>query len=223
MNNLLPLILFFASIFFSVAYLVEMKAFSYRKEERYLLRNSFPPEFHRVMKLPVRILVMATLFLSVFASIWGISVYLFSMESLYFMLVAIGYLIGSASLFLTHVTSLENYKLHIIFALVALVFYAFPSILVGLSFIIGEGAIALDGSMNLVITIVIGVIGFIAFLLLFNPKLALWAKMEKSEDNGKTIYVRPKINFLCVYEWMAVIETALIDLLFAINILVTNP
>lgn len=41
--------------------------------------------------------------------------------------------------------------------------------------------------------------------------------LEKSEENGKTIYVRPKNSILAIYEWMFIFAHGLNMILLAIN------
>lgn len=68
---------------------------------------------------------------------------------------------------------------------------------------------------------VVGWIGFafgmIGALPMMNPKLNEWDRLEKTEVNGATIYVRPKINHLSTYMWGCMILVGLFHLLLIIN------
>lgn len=222
MENLFSLVLLYIAVFFYLSYLVSMKALTMKKEEKILFRNSFPVELHRVIKKPVRIFEIGILFVASFLSIWSLSMYLFSLQSLYLGIVCGGMILSFIGVFFSHIIPLDYYKFHIITALVGFVFYSFSTILLGLSAIV-PGAITLDGCFNIGISIVIGVLGFLVFLSLFNPKLMNWAKMDKTEVDGTTIYVKPKRNYLAIYEWMMIVLHIVSLLLLSINIIVTNP
>lgn len=71
--------------------------------------------------------------------------------------------------------------------------------------------------MNSVIAWIGFALAIISAIPLINPKLNDWYKLEKTEVDGATIYVRPKINWLATYIWGAFIATALFQLLFGIN------
>lgn len=68
---------------------------------------------------------------------------------------------------------------------------------------------------------VIGWIGFALGMLgaipLLNPKLMDWYKMEKTEVDGTTVYVRPKVNHLATYIWGCFVLVCLLHILLIIN------
>lgn len=69
--------------------------------------------------------------------------------------------------------------------------------------------------------IIIGWI-FLAFSLLslvqlLNPKLKDWGMMEKTEVNGATIYVRPRVNWLAFSLWSTYLLVVIYQVLFIAN------
>ena len=123
-------------------------------------------------------------------------------------------------LYISNILPLNYYKSHLIFSILAFFFFATASFLTGLiPFVSGS---TLETFYNKPIQFIIGAIGLICFASLINPKLANWAKMEKTEVNGKVIYVRPRINFYALYEWIYLILMAVVSLLLFINMFVSG-
>jgi hypothetical protein len=46
--------------------------------------------------------------------------------------------------------------------------------------------------------------------------------MDKAEENGKVIYVKPKVNWFAFYEWIFFVMENLTGIIFFINIMVTG-
>jgi len=70
---------------------------------------------------------------------------------------------------------------------------------------------------NVVIGIIMGVIGFILLVLLFIPQLKKWMYMDKVEENGTTIYIRPKVCSLAIVEWIFFLAQLINMILLIIN------
>ena len=64
------------------------------------------------------------------------------------------------------------------------------------------------------------VFGFLSLLSFVNPKLLDWPKMERSEVNGTTYYVKPKVNFLALYEWAYLLLQLVSGIIFFANALI---
>jgi hypothetical protein len=79
---------------------------------------------------------------------------------------------------------------------------------------------------NNVIFVVFSIFSFVIalfyFLLVMNPKLTSWAKVEKAEQNGKTIYKRPKYFVLAFTEWLCIFGLPLSSLLGLITYILIN-
>lgn len=111
--------------------------------------------------------------------------------------------ISVISFFLMFVTPLNFYKYHLIFTTI----FFMSSIGSNLGMFIDKmiyisainGPIIFD--VSIIASFIFGAIGLIQIALLFLPQLKNWSKLEKSEENGKVIYVKPKFNALAFLEW----------------------
>lgn len=74
--------------------------------------------------------------------------------------------------------------------------------------------------------IVLSVISFVVaifyFILVMNPKLSSWAKVDKVEQDGKTIYQRPKVFYLALCEWFGIFGLPLAGLLMSLTFILIN-
>lgn len=73
---------------------------------------------------------------------------------------------------------------------------------------------------NQVPTYVAMAFGIILLATLLNPKIKDWAKMQKTEVNGATYWIRPKVNWFAVSVWLSYLVNALYMVLFVISICV---
>lgn len=71
--------------------------------------------------------------------------------------------------------------------------------------------------INMVIGIIMGVIGLILLILLFIPQLKKWMYMDKIEENGTTLYVRPKVCSLALVEWIFFLSQLVNMILLIVN------
>ena len=60
------------------------------------------------------------------------------------------------------------------------------------------------------------------FLVIMNPKLTSWAKVEKVEQDGKTIYQRPKYFTLAFSEWLSIFGVPVASVLIALTYILIN-
>lgn len=74
--------------------------------------------------------------------------------------------------------------------------------------------------INMVIGIIMGVIGLILLILLFIPQLKKWMYMDKIEENGTTLYVRPKVCSLALVEWIFFLSQLVNMILLIVNFFV---
>lgn len=115
------------------------------------------------------------------------------------------------------VAAMENYKLHLISAMLFFVGQIGANLILGSYYF--YNLIIEYQAFNYVDEIGIGtfVIGVIQVILLFNKKLKRWMYMDKTEVNGATYYVRPKVNALASLEWIFLWSQALSLLLLMIS------
>ncbi len=192
-----------------------------RMEERNSFLNSFPYLYYQNMPISMRIFLYILLGLGIVLLGLGESFFFSAMTfTPYQLALAILFPISSLCLYLSNILSLNYYKFHLITSILGFFFFASASLLTGLiTFISGTGV---QIYYNTAITVIIGVIGLLSFLSLLNPKLANWAKMQKTEVNGKVVYVRPKVNFYALYEWIYLGLQTVVAILLLVNIFVAG-
>lgn len=192
-----------------------------RKEERNSFNNSFPYLYYQNMPMSMRIFLYIILGLGLVLIGMGECLFFFGLTfTCYQFVLSILFPLSALFLYISNILPLNYYKSHLIFSILAFFFFATASFLTGLiPFVSGS---TLETFYNKPIQFIIGAIGLICFASLLNPKLANWAKMEKTEVNGKVIYVRPRINFYALYEWIYLILMAVVSLLLFINMYVSG-
>lgn len=192
-----------------------------RKEERNSFNNSFPYLYYQNMPMSMRIFLYIILGLGLVLIGMGECLFFSGLTfTCYQFVLSILFPLSALFLYISNILPLNYYKSHLIFSILAFFFFATASFLTGLiPFVSGS---TLETFYNKPIQFIIGAIGLICFASLLNPKLANWAKMEKTEVNGKVIYVRPRINFYALYEWIYLILMAVVSLLLFINMFVSG-
>ncbi len=192
------------------------------KVNRNHFRNSFPYNFYMDDSIVLRVILYVLLGLSVLSACVGESFFFISLGG-YGMLIAGGILLPLSLLFLavSNILPLSFYKSHIVFALLGFLSFCGSMILLSVITPVVDPALNVEG-LSIVSRIFFGVMGFASLLSLINPKLMDWAKMEKTEENGKSYYVKPKFNFLAMYEWIFLVEEFLVVFLCFINIISSN-
>jgi hypothetical protein len=214
------LVIAMASFFLYTAILVYCNSVL-EKKDRCSFLNSYPYQFYSNYKPSARIALYVILGINVLSLAVGESFFLVSLKSTYAMILAVAFPLAIICLGISNILPLNQYKAHIALASVSFFSFAFASILFSFITVIASGL--LDPlSISLPITIVIGVFGFLGFLSMFNSKLFSWFKMDKAEENGKVIYVKPKVNWFAFYEWIFFVMENLTGIIFFINIMVTG-
>ena len=192
-----------------------------RKEERNSFNNSFPYLYYQNMPLSMRIFLYIILGLGLVFVGMGECLFFSGLTfTCYQFVLSVLFPLSALFLYISNILPLNYYKSHLIFSVLAFFFFATASFLTGLiPFVSGS---TIDSFYNKPIQLIIGAIGLLSFASLINPKLANWAKMEKTEVDGKVIYVRPRINFYALYEWIYLMLMAVVSLLFFINMFVSG-
>jgi hypothetical protein len=191
------------------------------KTERCHLRNSYPFQFYRNDPIPCRIVLYLFLALDAIALSLGDVFYFSSLGTSLTIALGVFFGISALALIIANLLPLTNYKAHIFFAGLAFFVYSLASILYSFLTLIPGNSVAAP-VLSVPISVVVGILGFVSFFALFNPKLLSWAKMDKAEENGKTYYVKPKVNFLALYEWIYLILMNVTGFLFFLDIIVTD-
>jgi hypothetical protein len=94
---------------------------------------------------------------------------------------------------------LDNYKAHIISDALFFVGEAGGDLALLFALLFSQGR---HYDFNEPIQIIFGILGLFLLCLFFLPKLKKWSYLEKSEEDGKTVYVRPKVSPLALLEWV---------------------
>lgn len=190
------------------------------KQDKNRFRNSFPYQFYAKSSMPMRVMMYVMLLVSVCFTCCGEFFLLFaSRMTVISIMIAILLPISLILLFISNILSLVHAKSHIITSTISFFTFSLACILFALTtFIPSVDTLYISR----VISIIVGVIGLIALISLINPKLSNWAKMEKAEIDGKTVYVKPKINYYALYEWIFLILMEIVALLLFIDIFVTG-
>lgn len=188
--------------------------FTVKREEKYDLRRYFPFEAVSTLKPPVRMWFI--LLVGLTAGLMAES-YLLAFWDLSFMLgkvVLVFYVVSVILMFALFTVSLYSYRVHLILSTVFFVTTVIGSFLTLTTALIGYDSLI---RFNLPLAAVMALVGLVLLIILFVPKLKYWMYLEKSEENGKTVYVRPKVSILSLYEWIFVLAHALNMLLLLIQ------
>jgi hypothetical protein len=189
--------------------------------ERCHLRNSFPYNFYMNVSLPTRILLYALLLIASLTTMVGQCFFFLSFSNPYFLCLAIVCPLSLACLLISNLLPLTFYRSHILLAAVGFFITSLSGLLFAFSNLV-VGSSIIEGNLCQPIQIVIGVLSGILLLAMFNPKLMNWYKMEKTEENGKTYYVKPKLNFFALYEWLFLFSHYIFSFLLFLNVIVTQ-
>ena len=206
-----------------MAYLIALFLLDSRQEkmERNHLRNSFPYNFFIAEPIPMRMLLYILFILSLFFLIVGESLFFVTYNNTYHIILSILFPLSLLCLGVSHLLPLSSYKAHIIFSSIAFFLYSISCI--AYCFVtVMPGAMPIGKSACVPILVIIGVFGFATLISLVNPKLKNWAKMDKTEINGKTIYVKPKVNAYALTEWIVLLEEVITALLLFFTILTSD-
>ena len=191
------------------------------KKDRNHLRNTYPYQYYMDMPMGKRNAMYGLLGLSLISIAIGSAMYLCSLQSYYALTLGIVLPLACLSLLLGNIISLSFSKLHLLFNFAG--FCLFILFAISMSFItIVNGALSSSKDFLVPVVVIFGVIGFGGFLSLLNPKLTNWAKMDRAEENGTVYYIKPKVNFLALYEWIYLILIFITAILLVINIQVTG-
>ncbi len=211
--------LFVCSLAFFIVYVILMVYFKSLtlKGQDVNFRNSYPYEIYSKLSIPNRILLYGSLFLNGILGALGLSFSFMSLNSNYSFIIGVVYSVSFICLIASNVLSLNFYKSHLLTSLCGILGFAFASILCCFITVIPE-ALGPEKTFYLPICIIIGVLGFLVLFSCFNPKLLSWAKMDKAEENGKTIFLKPKVNYLALYEWLVYIFYNVISLIIFISL-----
>lgn len=189
--------------------------FAYIKVERdskYSFFNCFPCEMARNVNQKGVVICLAMLFVMLASEGYASNFAMVRRTSFYSSMV---FEILSCLGFLGIVIfGLDHYKTHVIFDVIFFLAEIGGNINTFIGYLINmEEHIA----FNYYISIVFGVLGGILIIILLLPQLKRWMFLEKSEENGKVVYVRPKVSSLALTEWIFFLAHLVNMILLIIN------
>lgn len=213
--NILILVCLILSFVLFVLYSVSTFIFQSKHKELSIL-NSYEYEFSMQMNTSKRLINYFLILINMILECLILFFSLYYIKTIFSLMLAIMTCVSALCFTIGFITPLSNPKRHLILVVVGVLLSIGSNIMLGFVKVI-TGALFLDSDFSLAISIVLAVFGFLGLLSLFNPKLKDWAHLEKAEENGKTIYVKPKINFFAFYEWIYLLIIELSTLLIALN------
>lgn len=185
------------------------------RNERNHFRNSFPYQFYLSDPVPIRVILYVLLILGSLMTSIGEIFYFSLFQSTYISITGTALAVSLLLLAISNLLPLSYYRLHLFFS--ALSFALFDASTMCLATAKWIQAVPFPEEYSLPVFITIGIIGLIGFLSLFNPKLLDWFKMDRAEENGKVIYVKPKVNWYAFYEWLYLIAMVIVGFLLLLN------
>ena len=224
MNFKLALALLAIGVVLLVAYIVILISSNSKVdvENKNHFRNSFPFQYYMSASISTRAILYSLIVVSLISMSMGLCFFFSGMEYTFYQLfLAILFPVSGMMLLISNILSLSFYKAHIATSMISFVTFGLACTSMALiPFIPG---LAIETHFySTVICVIIGIIGIFSLLSLVNPKLSNWSKMDKVEKNGTTYYVKPKINFYTLNEWITLFLYGVVSVLIFINILVTK-
>lgn len=213
--NILILIFLIISSILTIIFVVLVNHFKDKNDNLSFL-NSYPYEYFLSMSFSKRISLYIIFFLDLLiqATLTFTSLFLLNTTAVYLIIISFISIFAFILFSIGFVTPLSYLKQHIICIISSFLLFMSYNVLLSFVTIINEN---FKLNFSITILILIGVIGFLSLISFINPNLSKFAKLNKSEDNGKTIYVKPKINSLPLYEWIYFILFQLSTILISIN------
>ncbi len=225
MTNNLDLSISFAVISIAVAivyFVVLIYTNSlYKKNERLSLRNSYGYEFYASSSPSMRGILYTLISIDMVSLCMMFLFYGLSDHSVYTYCVLGVFLVSVICLCASNMIPLSHPFAHLSTAYIGMGFMGVGALLSAFSDIVNASLFHLV-DMGVPASIIMGFIGSVIIIALFNPKLRNWAKYDKSEVDGMTVYVKPKVNWLALYEWIALILYHVIALIMLINIVASG-
>lgn len=211
--------LVFSSISFIIGLGICLFFLFSNKKKDYSIFNCFPFEMSETFKSYLVLLVLVFLFVlssSIsYVTNLGLDSYILSISSI------ILEIIGLIGILIIFMFKLDYYKFHLIGAILLFIGTIGGNLSIGINYFINL-SLSNPFNFNSVIAIVLFIIGILQLGLVFIPQLKTWSSLQKTEENGKTIYIRPKFNGLTFLEWVFIYSQVLSLGLLIINSILMN-
>lgn len=189
--------------------------------DRNHFRNSFPYNFYSSFSIVNRVVLYVLLFAGTILTCIGESFFFISFQTAFTFILGLLLPLSLLCLVISNVMPMTFYKIHLITSGIGFTLFGFSLTVFAFARVI-PSALNFASDLSLFIAVVIGFIGIISIASLINPKLKSWSKMDKTEENGTTYYVKPKVNWYALYEWIFLIFMQLTNLMLFLNIVITG-
>lgn len=217
-NNVASILLIIGIAFFLAYVIFLVYSNSLLQGQKNEFKNSFPYNFYQTIGGKSRLVLYSLLGISCLLTMVGESFFLISFCGGYMYILACIFPISLLFLCVSNILSLNFYKAHISLAFLSFFLLSLGGLLLFLTLFIPNMMLY---TVNVIkpIFIIIGVLSLLLAASLVNPKLLSWFKMDKTEENGKTYYIKPKVNYCALYEWIFLMMHFIYAFLFLLNIL----
>lgn len=198
--------LIFCVVSIVLMFLVIIYSLFSRSKFHYRFTHNYPYELlgQGKMRYPHLAIIVILISGMILSYIFGVAAYKSTLSIISAVFMAIATILILPLLYI----EVENPKLHVAFSYLFFLFTFGGNILFGLSGLI-ESPIVLVPPCPLFISIIFLSMAALEFFSLINPKLWKIVFLEKCEEDGKTIYVRPKFSILATYEWLFIVANFL--------------
>lgn len=170
----------------------------FKKGDSFSIRNHYPFEVSSNFDYKSRITYMFLFATFITCAALSYTLIFTDLSSFMGKIIAVVWGLSMIFFLIINFVDLSYCKLHLSFAIAYFILSIGGSALTVCVSFFGGGRF----QFNKVIAIIMAVIGLGLLVILFVPKLKNWMYLEKSEEDGKTIYVRPKYSLLAFYEWI---------------------
>ena len=166
------------------------------------LLNSFPCEYFMEMNQKKRISCFILLIAIQFFQAVCLFISIYYLRSVYSLFCALIAAVGSLVFVIGFISPLSRTILHISAIICSFFMLLFFNTLLAFINVVPNSYDIAFSSFSMPYYVSCGTIAILIFISLCNPKLFNWSRMEKTEQDGKTIYIKPKVNYLALYEWI---------------------
>ncbi len=215
MDGLVVCLTVVSIIFFAFFMLASASHYKSKFNVKYTPRNMFPYELNYEAKVTdnwmgnILYLFFSMAMVGVFVCLFGTTE-----SSLLLTLCIVGIIVNVLGLFLPFVP-VKYIRVHLLIDILYFILTFFTVACVALTAF--EEYQNFNSVFALVMAIVAAVFAVLYFVILMNPKLTGWAKMDKNENSDGTVYYsRPKYFPLAYTEWLTILMNIITVILSAI-------
>jgi len=167
------------------------------KENRYSYLNCFPCEMAKSQTQRGIVIIAVMIWVMLAAESYAYN--FISVRRVSFYSAMILQIISSLGFLAAVIFGLDHYKAHVISDVFFFLGEIGGNVTVLIGYLSNQGQHIV---FNMPIAVIFGILGGILIIVLLMPQLKRWKYMQKSEENGKVVYIRPKVSSLALTEWI---------------------